>query len=471
MTRAMRVAAGLLLLIALASYGLAQQASPAPAAAGGTQQEFLRVADEVLAEVSKHVALPLKSPLKKSLRSRAELRALIEQQVKEEDPAEIYADERALEKFGLLPKGMQLLPFLLDLLEEQVAGLYDPKAQEFYIADWLEPAEQRMVMAHELVHALQDQHFQLKPWIEAAKPNDDAELARDAVAEGSATIAMFEFMARDMGLPNTQARTMGDLSVLLRAGVAGGLAESPRFTSAPPFLQDLLMFPYIEGAIFSQKVLKSLSGWEEFRRVFENPPVSTQQILHPELYLAGVVPARVELGAADGALPRRWKKLDENLMGEFGLQALLKQLSSAEAAREIAPAWAGDRYAIYEDGKTKQTLLLFRVQFSSLEPAARFFGVYSDALEKKYAGARNFFRRPNYFAFETDEGGVFLHCAATDCLVSEGAERSAFDAVNRALKRPAAPAQAKAAKSKVAAAFWKASPSSMRVSCSPNPLR
>ena len=138
----MRVTAGLFLLIVLAGYGLAQQAAPAPAARGGTQQEFLRVADEVLAEVSKHVALPLKTPLKKSLRSRAELRAFIEQQVKEEDPAEIYADERALEKFGLLPKGMQLLPFLLDLLEEQVAGLYDPKAQEFYIADWLEPAEE-----------------------------------------------------------------------------------------------------------------------------------------------------------------------------------------------------------------------------------------------------------------------------------------------------------------------------------------
>jgi hypothetical protein len=90
------------------------------------------------------------------------------------------------------------------------------------------------------------------------------------------------------------------------------------------------------------------------------------------------------------------------------------------------------------------------VQFSSLEPATRFFGVYSDALEKKYPSARNFFRRPSYFAFDSDEGGVFFHCVGADCLVSEGADRSAFDAVNRALQRPAAPPQPTAAKSKVA---------------------
>jgi hypothetical protein len=445
-----RLAIAALLLISLASYALAQQASPAPPATPEPQQEFLRAADEILAEVSRHIGLPLRSPLKKSLRSREEIRAFVEQQVAEEKPEELYADQRALEKFGLLPKGFDLLPFLLDLLEEQVAGLYDPKGQEFYIADWLPVEEQRIVMAHELVHALQDQHFQLKAWIDAAKPSDDAELARDAVAEGSATIAMFEFMAREMGLPNTNARTMGDLEMLLRSQVSAGLSSSPQFAKAPKFIQDALMFPYIDGAIFTQKVLKSLSGWEEFRSVFEKPPVSTQQILHPELYLAGVAPQKVELAAADGALPKRWKKLDENLMGEFGLLALLKQLSTLEAAKEIAPAWAGDRYSIYEDAHTKEALLLYRVQFSSEAAAIRFFGAYSDALEKKYASARDFFRRPNYFAFESDEGGVFFHCVAADCLIAEGADRSALDAVNRALKRPVAPAQATARKTKVA---------------------
>lgn len=453
--RARNIGRILILLLGLAPLAAAQQASPEPARPPEGQQEFLRTADELLLEVSRHVGLPLRTPLKKSLRSREEIRRFVELQLQEEKAEELRAEQLTLEKFGLAPKDFQLVPFLLDLLEEQVAGLYDPKSQEFYIAAWLDPAEQRVVMTHELVHALQDQHFHLKQWIDAAKPNDDAEMARDAVAEGSATLAMFEFMARDLGLPNTSARSMGDLSLLLRAGVAGGLPDSPRLAEAPPFLRDALMFPYVEGAIFSQQVLKRLSGWEEFRSVFEKPPVSTQQILHPELYLQGVEPVRVELAAADGALPKRWKKLEENLMGEFGVRALLKQLAGEEIAAEIAPGWVGDRYSLYEDAQNQETLLLlFRVQFSNETTAARFFGAYSDVLEGKYASARNFFRRPNFFAFESDEGGVFLHCVAGDCLISEGDDREAFDAVNRALGRPAAPPQPTARKRKVAETTW-----------------
>ncbi len=444
------------LLLTLAPLAAAQQASREPAPPPEGQQEFLRTADELLLEVSRHIGLPLKSPLKKSLRSREEIRSFVERQLQEEKPEELRAEQLVLKKFGLVAKDFELVPFLLDLLEEQIAGLYDPKTQEFYIAAWLEPAEQRMVMAHELVHALQDQHFQLKEWIDAAKPNDDAEMTRDAVAEGSATIAMLEFLTRDLGLPNTNARTMGDLSILLRAGVAGGLSESPRLAQAPSFLRDALMFPYVEGAIFSQQVLKRLSGWEEFRSVFEKPPVSTQQILHPELYLQDMEPVRVELAAADAVLPKRWTKLEENLMGEFGLHALLKQLASVDTAEEIAPGWAGDRYSLYEDAQSQEMLLLFRVQFSSEASAVRFFGAYSDVLEKKYASARQLFRRANFFAFESDEGGVFFHCVATDCLISEGADRKAFDAVNRALGRPAAPRQPTASERKVADATWPA---------------
>ena len=71
--------------------------------------------------------------------------------------------------------------------------MYDPKSREFFIADWTDPADQRMIMAHELTHALQDQHFHVEKWEDAAKPNDDDELARDAVLEGSATLSMFDY--------------------------------------------------------------------------------------------------------------------------------------------------------------------------------------------------------------------------------------------------------------------------------------
>ncbi|MGH9792860.1 MAG: hypothetical protein ACRD5W_16760, partial [Candidatus Acidiferrales bacterium] len=251
--------------------------------------------------------------------------------------------------------------------------------------------------------------------------------------------------------------------LLMRAQGAAGMASGPQMANAPPFIQDALAFPYLEGAIFAQKVLKAGADWTDFNRVFKNPPLSTQQIMHPELYLAGVTPEPVDLAPAFPALPRDWGKLDENTMGEFGVHAVLKQFLGSERAAELAPAWAADRYAVFERQAGGPLLLIFRVRLNSEAGAVRFFGGYSEALEAKYTGANGFFRRPNFFAFDSDEGEVFLHCVATDCLIVEGADRSTFDAINRALGRLAAPVQpARASRRRIAAGALLAAPAQVR---------
>ena len=449
-----RFCLSLVLVFALTFAGIAAaQQNPVPASPSPAPLDALHKADEIMAEVSALLKLPVKWPLKKSMRSREEIRAyLLSQFRKETKPEEIYAEEVALTKFGLIPKGFKLEPFLLDVLTEQVAGLYDPSEREFYIADWLASEELNVVMVHELVHALHDQHFRLKAWQDAAKPSEDAQMARHAVAEGAATLVMLEFMIRDMGLPVSSARQMGDITLFLRSMIAGGMGDSPQMAKAPAYIRDALLFSYVEGAIFSQKILKEGAGWEDFNRVYTDPPATTQQILHPELYLDGVVPEPVDLSPARRAVPRSWKKLDENHMGEFGLHAILKEHLGKQVAEELAPAWAGDTYAVFEHQKTREALLLFRLRLRDEEAAVRFFGIYSDALEKKYGSTRELFRRPNFFTFSTDEGGVFLHCVATDCLVMEGADRAVFDALNRRLKRPAAPVQPPSASRRIASA-------------------
>ena len=169
-----------------------QAATPSsPTETPTADPEFLATADEVMNEMSEITGWKLKSPLKKSIRTRADIRAYILAQMDDEkDAKERYASARSAEAFGLLPMGFNLDSFLVDLLTEQIAGLYDPKKHEFYIADWIQPDEQRMVMSHELTHALQDQYFHIEPWSRAAKPNDDAELARESVLEGSAMAGM-----------------------------------------------------------------------------------------------------------------------------------------------------------------------------------------------------------------------------------------------------------------------------------------
>lgn len=408
-------------------------AAPQAASRAATNAEFIAAADEVLQQMSEITGLKLLTPLKKSLRSRDEIRAYVIKQMDEEkNPAERYADARTAEALGLLPKGFDLDAFMVNVLTEQIEGLYDPKTQEFYIADWSPIADQRMVMAHELTHALEDQHFHIEAWSRAARPNEDAELARDAVLEGSAMAAMVDYLMVGTG------RSLKDLPEFDPSMLIGEMENTPTLKSAPPFLKDALIFPYISGLNFSAAVLKN-SGWPALSTVFEKPPVSTQQILHPALYKSGKTPATVTLPSLEKMLGKDWAKLDENLLGEFGWREVFKQFLDDDRAKTLAAAWDGDRYALYEQKETKKLILITRLHLDSEEHAARFFGQYSEALEKKYSGRANLLRRPNFFQFDSPDGGVFLYCFGESCVTLEGANRKTFDAFTKTLAWPLAP--------------------------------
>jgi hypothetical protein len=416
--------------------GQAPAAPPSHADPAGNAA-FLQAADEVLAQMSAILHLPIKQPLKKTLRSKQEIRDyLIREDKEDKTDAEQYADTKALEAFGLIPKGFPLDSFMLDVLTDQVAGLYDPKGKEFYIADWIPLEEQREVMSHELTHALEDQSFNIDPWIKAARPNDDAELARNSVSEGTAVAAMIDYTMRD---DNLNVRVMPDVTMLIRSGAIENMDNDPLLSKAPAVIRDSLLFPYLAGTSFSQQFLKAHTGWGDLKLVFENPPLSTQQILHPDLYLSGTKPVIVTLPDWRGLVPADWKVLEANVMGEFGLQEVLKQFLGEDRASLLSPAWAGDRYAVFEDAKTKETPLVFRLALDNEDDAARFFGQYSEALELKYKTRKELYRRPNFFQFQTDTGGVFLRCVSNMCLILEGASRETYDKLNAAVGWTAAP--------------------------------
>jgi len=414
----------------------AQEASVTPPPADSkdaTDADFIAAADEVLGQMSQITGLKLVTPLKKSLRSREEIRAYVIKQMNEEkNPSERYADQRSAEAFGLLPKGFDLDSFMVNVLTEQVEGLYDPKAREFYIADWSPLADQRMVMAHELTHALEDQHFKIEDWLKAARPNEDAELARDAVLEGSAMAAMVDYLMLGTG------RSLKDVPDFDPGMLIGDLSGTPTLQKAPPFLKDALIFPYIGGLNFSAAVMRN-TGWSALPALFEKPPVSTQQILHPALYRSGKIPATVALARLEKLLGENWSKLDENIMGEFGWKEVLKQFLDNDRAKNLAAAWDGDRYVVYEQKQTKNLILVTRLHLNDEEHAARFFGQYSEALEKKYSERSNLLRRPNFFSFDTPDGGVFLDCLGNECVTMEGAARNIFDAFTKTLNWPQAP--------------------------------
>ncbi len=394
------------------------------AAAGTTNAEFAAAADEVLHQMSEITGLKLLTPLKKSLRSRDQIRAYVINEMKEDkDEAERYAGQRSAEAFGLLPKGFDLDNFTIDLLTEQIAGLYDPKSHEFYVADWIPAADQKMVMAHELTHALQDQHFKIDNWVKAARPNDDAELARESVLEGSAMAAMVDYLLQGTG------RSLQDLPDIDPSMLVGDMDSTPMLKKAPPFLRDALIFPYLDGLNFSAAIVRP-KGWDALSGVFAKPPVSTQQIMHPATYFSFRIPPKADLPTLDKDLGSDWVRLEDNLMGEFGWKEVLKQFLGEDRATPLAAAWSSDRYILFEQKKTKKLVLIARLDLVDERARSQFFAAYSEALDKKYDKRTNEKTEDQFLSFDTADGGVFFKCIQMSCVSLEGADRALFDKLN-----------------------------------------
>jgi len=147
----------------------------------------------------------------------------------------------------------------------------------------------------------------------------------------------------------------------------------------------------------------------------------------------------VSVPAIDKVLGADWVKLEENVLGEFGWREVLKQFLGQDRATPLAETWSGDRYHVYENKSTKHLVLVARLRLGSPDQAVRFYGQYSEALEKKHGERTNLFRRPNFFSFETPDGGVFLRCVESECLTLEGTNRAVFVALNKAVNWPAPP--------------------------------
>jgi hypothetical protein len=126
-------------------------------------------------------------------------------------------------------------------------------------------------------------------------------------------------------------------------------------------------------------------------------------------------------------------------MGEFGWKEVLRQFLDEPRAKSLAAAWDGDRYMVYEKKQTKHLVLITRERLSSQEQAERFFGQYSEALEKKYAQRSNLFRKPDFFSFDTPDGGVFLRCYERECVTLEGGDRALFIQFHKQLEWGPAP--------------------------------
>ncbi|MCL5671728.1 MAG: ImmA/IrrE family metallo-endopeptidase [Acidobacteria bacterium] len=383
-------------------------------------------ADLVLQQMSRLTGLPIKSPVNKKIVSREEVRKILIHNLHTEyTPQEIHVQQATLRAFGLILPSFDLKSFLVSFYTEQAAGFYDPPTRTMYIADWIPPEMQGMVLAHELTHALQDQNFNLERYMKAAKNNDDAEAARQAVVEGYATAAMFQSMLGGAPLPN-----MTRFGTVLAPLIRQQMAEFPVFSKAPFFFRLQALFPYIQGASFVGNGLSKL-GWKGLNELFTSPPSSTKAIFQPDVYFDHVSLPEVQLPRTTplSSVPEL-KLLDENTLGELGFDELLGQFLSEDTATTDSHNWMGDRYIVYEDATRRKYSLVARTRWTSPDAALIFFRDYHAILTKKYpelvSDSRSSAER---FMASTPSGNVIMLRTGDEVRWAEGIPSNKVDAM------------------------------------------
>lgn len=310
-----------------------------PALAAQTaNQEFEDITDEV----SDVRELEVLQPVEVTPLTSDELAEELQDTLLEDyPPAERYADERELEAFGLLDEDIDLGELYIALYSEQVAGYYDTETSEMVVVrEAVEEsgftAMEEVTYAHEIVHALQDQHFDLDAGVlNREDVSDDKALAITALIEGDASYSEVEYLFER---PELLEAFLADIETLE--------FETEVLDSAPEIISATLLFPYESGFSFVEAVFAE-GGWDAVDAMFQDPPASTEQILHPEKYLEGEEPIAVEVADFTSALEGDWTVFDENTFGEFQIRTILEQTSmSQEQAIRASEGWGGDTYVV-----------------------------------------------------------------------------------------------------------------------------
>ncbi len=412
-----QISAGLALLILL-SFGtgtfLPRGQAQSAAAANAQNAAIVSTTAAMLKETSELRELSILKAVKSGAQSRTDIeRMIIKNLDADTTPAEMHAAEVLLRAFGLAPKEFAYRAFLIKLLTEQVAGYYDPKAQQFYLADWIELEGQKPVMAHELTHALQDQHFNLKRFEKWPKGDSDAELATHALIEGDATLAMTLYMAKNPLVALAFIRSLGAQE-----------AASEQFRQAPRALRESLLFPYEQGSAWATQLYKR-GGWEMVSQAFTKLPQSSEQILHPEKYFAYEAPQKLTLPDFKPTLGPSWKRIDYDVNGEWGCFLILDEFLNDQAeSKQASAGWGGDRFALYETGKPNEFFIAQLTAWDSPADAKEFFDAYAKRISKRYSDVKEVKASGEHIEWETSSGGAALELRGSRIAIVEGVPSS-----------------------------------------------
>ncbi|MBI4490631.1 MAG: hypothetical protein HY694_16220 [Deltaproteobacteria bacterium] len=313
----------------------------------------------------------------------------------EADLAREYGDEKlqniavAYTKLGLFPEGVDLKRSLLDFYNAQVVAFYDPKAKKLVLPEdlgggmflaTLQFVVRRdilgeMVLAHELTHALQDQHFLLEDRL-GPSSNEDKTLAFRSVVEGDATLSGFGYL-----FGGIDKKSLAEVHRAIQGSIGEARAA---LAGVPEAIVEELLFQYYGGVSFVSRLLDE-RGWLGVNLLYSSPPLSTEQVLHPEKYLDQPDrPTHVDLKDLSPLFPSGWREIENNVLGELMVQVLFKQFHSEEEGKVVAHGWDGDRFVAFRRGE--EVSFIWATVWDSSKDAEEFSEKYQEILSKKYGG-------------------------------------------------------------------------------------
>ncbi len=301
---------GVLVCLSASACGAQQGASDMVVS---SDPELVEIASRLLPELAQRSGMELKGPVRLERRSREQLERYLQTKLDEElppDEAKATVDSYAL--LGLVPSDLDLRSVLLALYTEQVAGFYEPDSTALFVMDDQPRSSLESLLMHELVHAIQDQNADLDALTDPTLGNDRA-IAAQAAIEGQATLVMLEFMTEQMTGSAVDLSQVPDFAARMRPALEGLRSQFPALAGAPPVIQESLLFPYVEGTAFVQKLW---SGGRKVAPFGDHLPLSTEEVLE------GVTDdPPVELGLTiEGA-----RVVHEDVLGRLEIGVLLDE--------------------------------------------------------------------------------------------------------------------------------------------------
>ena len=291
----------------------------------------------------------------------------------EEDREDIEQEEELFKVLGILRGDQDLYEILTGLYTGGILGLYRAEENKFYLlgeSDDFGPHEE-MIYVHEFTHALQQLHFDFDAQFDAIEGNTDATYALRALVEGDARVSELLYM-QEFLTEGEQAEAQGSPSQAL----------IDAFRSAPYIVQRSYGFPYQDGANFVIALYQNQGGWDAIDMAFSSPPGSTEQILHPEKYLAGDEPIAVALPDLMPTLGEGWDLVVQDTFGEFYLRSYLETGMAREQALEAAAGWGGDAYALFHGPEGRVFFVLSHV-WDTEQDAAEYYEAFADLTARR----------------------------------------------------------------------------------------